>query len=87
MRAPNLNKEQILQLTEFETLDTLKEIQTELGGVGKNTKLDDLVNKYQNICQAYDDWAEEESKRQMNMDMGGADEVQEYYENQGDLFK
>ena len=74
-------------VSEFETLDTLKAIQVELGGIGKNTKLDDLVIKYQNICNAYDDWAEEESKRQQDMGIGDADDVQHYYENQGDLFK
>jgi hypothetical protein len=58
-------------VTEFETLETLNEIDDAFDSGDMATAKDKLMvlkDKYQTMCDEFDKWAEEESKRQYELD-------------------
>jgi len=60
-------------VNEFETLDTLNEINDALDSGDLTTVKDKLMvlkTKYQNFCDEFDKWADEESKRQADIENG-----------------
>ena len=73
-------------VTEFETLEVLKEVLDDIQNLNHGeaiTKLVPLKNKYQRMCDEFDKWADEQSKINEEIEAGQLELQEAYFQNYG----